>query len=85
LVPGGTRSTNPIDNRVTEEALQLKPFTTNAFRVKKRREIITFKLNVSGLTPYKKMGASCQLENIAEFQILWPKLTTASNLSKKRS
>ena len=44
---------------------------------------MTFKLNVSGLTPFKKMGTSCQLKNIAEFQVLWPKLTTASNLSKK--
>lgn len=44
---------------------------------------MTVKLNVSGLTPYNKMGASCQLKDIAEFRVLWPKLTTASNLSKK--
>ena len=46
---------------------------------------MTFKLNVSDLTPYKKMGASCQLKDIAEFRVLWPKLTTASNLSKKKA
>lgn len=44
---------------------------------------MALKLNVSGLTPYKKMGASCQLKDIAEFRVLWPKLTTASNLSRK--
>jgi hypothetical protein len=38
--------------------------------------------NLSEYQPYKKMGKSCQLKDIAEFHIHWPKLTTASNLTK---
>ncbi len=37
-------------------------------------------LNLSEHQPYKKMGKSCQLKDIAEFHIHWPELTTASNL-----
>ena len=37
--------------------------------------------NLSEYQPYKKMGQSCQLKDIAEFHIHWPKLTTASNLT----
>ena len=44
---------------------------------------MNLKLNVSNLTSYKQMGNSCKLKDIAEFRVLWPKLTTASNLSKK--
>ena len=44
---------------------------------------MTFKLNVSGLTPYKKMGTSCELKNIDEFRVPWPKLTATSDMSKK--
>ena len=38
-------------------------------------------LNLSEYQPYKTMGQSCQLKDIAEFRIHWPKLTTASNLT----
>lgn len=37
-------------------------------------------LNLSEYQPYKKMGQSCQLKDIAEFQVNWPKLTTADYL-----
>ena len=39
-------------------------------------------LNLSEYQPYKKMGQSCQLKNIADFQVNWPKLATANNLKK---
>jgi hypothetical protein len=39
-------------------------------------------LKLSEYQPYKKMGQSCQLKDIAEFHIHWPKLTTASNLAE---
>ena len=39
-------------------------------------------LNLSEYQPYKKMGHSCQLKGIAEFQVNWPKLTTANSLKK---
>ena len=38
-------------------------------------------LNLSGYQPYKKMGQSCQLRDIAEFHNHWPKLSTAGNLT----
>jgi hypothetical protein len=38
-------------------------------------------LNLSGYQPYKKMGQSCQLKDITEFHIHWPKLATAGNLT----
>ncbi len=44
---------------------------------------MTFRINVSDLSPYKKMGVSCQLKDIDEFRVLWPKLITAGNLSEK--
>lgn len=37
-------------------------------------------LDLSGYQPYKKMGQSCQLKDIAEFDINWPKMTATSNL-----
>ena len=37
-------------------------------------------LNLSEYQPYKKMGQSCQLKDIAEFQVNWPKLSTVKNL-----
>ena len=39
-------------------------------------------LNLSEYQPYKTMGQSCQLKDIAEFQVNWPKLATADNLKK---
>ena len=39
-------------------------------------------LNLSEHRPYKKMGRSCQLKDIDEFRVNWPKLTTANNLKK---
>ena len=41
---------------------------------------MTLNLNLSEYQPYKKIGQSCQLRDIAKFQINWPKLTTANNL-----
>ena len=37
--------------------------------------------NLSEYQPYKKMGQSCQLKDIAEFHIRWPRLKTANNLT----
>lgn len=37
-------------------------------------------LNLSEYQPYKTMGKSCQLKDIMEFHINWPKLVTATNL-----
>ena len=37
-------------------------------------------LDLSKFQPYKKMGQSCQLKDIAEFHIHWPKLKPASHL-----
>ncbi len=37
-------------------------------------------LDLSDYQPYRKMGQSCQLKDIAEFHIHWPKLTTVNNL-----
>jgi N-acetylglutamate synthase-like GNAT family acetyltransferase len=39
-----------------------------------------FNLNFSDVQPYKPMGQSCQLKDIKEFHIHWPKLATSSNL-----
>ena len=36
--------------------------------------------NLSEYQPYKKMGQSCQLKDIAEFQVNWPKFSTLKNL-----
>ena len=36
-------------------------------------------LDLSGYQPYKKMGQSYQLKDIAEFDINWPKMTTTNN------
>jgi len=38
-------------------------------------------LDLSEYQPYKKMGLSCQLKDIAEFHIHWPKLKPVSNLT----
>ena len=40
-------------------------------------------INLSGYKPYKKMGQSCQLKDIAEFHIHWPKLKTAGSLANR--
>ncbi len=40
-----------------------------------------FDLNLSEYQPYKTMGQSCQLKDIMEFHINWPKLATASTLT----
>ena len=37
-------------------------------------------LDLSGYQPYKKMGRSCRLKDIADFNIHWPKLKTAVHL-----
>jgi len=37
-------------------------------------------INLSEYQPYKKMGQSCQLKDIADFQVNWPKLTLAKSL-----
>ena len=37
-------------------------------------------LDLSGYQPYKKMGQSCRLKDIADFHIHWPKLKTAGHL-----
>ena len=42
---------------------------------------MTFDLNLSEYQPYKTMGQSCQLKDIMEFHINWPKLVTASTLT----
>ena len=39
-------------------------------------------LDLSEYQPYIKMGQSCQLKDIDEFQVNWPKLATANNLKK---
>lgn len=38
-------------------------------------------MNLSEYQPYKKMGRSCQVKDIIEFQVNWPKITTTLNLS----
>jgi len=38
-------------------------------------------LDLPEYQPYRKMGQSCELKDIAEFHIHWPKLTMASNLT----
>jgi len=42
---------------------------------------MTFNLSLSEYQPYKTMGQSCQLKDIMEFHINWPKLVTASTLT----
>ena len=37
-------------------------------------------INISEYQPYKKMGQSCQLKDVAEFQVNWPILSIAKNL-----
>ncbi len=37
-------------------------------------------INLSEYRSYKKMGQSCQLKDIAEFQVNWPKFTAEKNL-----
>ncbi len=41
---------------------------------------MAFTLNLSEHQPYKTMGQSCQLKDITEFHVSWPKLVTAANL-----
>ena len=38
-------------------------------------------LDLSEYQPYRKMGQSCQLRDIADFHIHWPELKTANNLT----
>jgi RimJ/RimL family protein N-acetyltransferase len=40
-------------------------------------------LNFSEYRPYKEMGKSCQLKDMADFQIHWPELTAASRLTNR--
>jgi hypothetical protein len=37
-------------------------------------------LDLAGCRPYKTMGQSCGLKDIAEFQVRWPRLTTSDDL-----
>ncbi len=41
---------------------------------------MAFTLNLSEYQPYKTMGQSCQLKDITEFHVSWPKLETSGNL-----
>ncbi len=40
-------------------------------------------LDLSEYQPYKQIGQSCQLKDIAEFQINWPKLVSAKDLTNR--
>ncbi|MBW1816410.1 MAG: hypothetical protein JRJ60_04545 [Deltaproteobacteria bacterium] len=42
---------------------------------------MAFTLNLSGYGPYKAMGQSCQLKDIGEFHVKWPKLAGTNNFS----
>ncbi len=41
---------------------------------------MAFFLDLSESQPYKTMGQSCQLKDITEFHVSWPKLVTAADL-----
>lgn len=43
-----------------------------------------FNFSLSGYQPYKTMGESCQLKEIMTFHIKWPKLSTDTNLKKRK-
>ncbi len=45
---------------------------------------MTFNLNTSGFSPYKNMGQSCDLKDITEFQVNWPKLETTRHLTDNK-
>ena len=44
---------------------------------------MAFNLNLPEYQPYKRMGQTCQLKDIMEFHINWPKLVTASTLTNR--
>ncbi|MCP4665371.1 MAG: hypothetical protein GY849_03305 [Deltaproteobacteria bacterium] len=42
---------------------------------------MAFQLDLSEYQPYKTMGRSCRLKDIAEFHVHWPELVTSGNLT----
>jgi hypothetical protein len=44
---------------------------------------MSFTLDLSGYGRYKPMGQSCELKDIREFCVKWPKLAGAGTFSKK--